>query len=473
MIELRITIAGHMNHGKTSIVRTLTDDVIFGVPNTVEVACRKKQSPALGGLLSIFDTPGLELASTALGSLNGKPTFGGVVNYFEAPKTKLDKKKFDQELATLRQIQSNTDVILYVVGLHQPLLQDYKDEFHILRISGVPLIPIFNFVGCKNNSKEDWIKFLTSEGAFEFTDYDAHVWDPANEKNLWNRVKGKLQNTAKEELVEAWRDTRLQRAKEKDEKAASAIVELLTKVAEVQIAWREEPTDDTAAKEALGKQYRLEFESKVRKIEVEKLTSILDAYGLKVGTILDAISAEPILIGSNATVKSVPDLFGKTVLRDFGLGLVPGIVSGAVVGGTIDAFVGGASFGAGVLIGGLLGGALASGRTLTLSRYDKKSSTRTIKASPDLLDVVLSRALALTRDLRRRGLANHKEPNLASAKAHMPSGAKLCLGVHFGPARNTFKNRLVAKRSNIETPPQQVLKWIQQPQPNRVTSEGT
>ena len=76
MTEVRITIAGHTNHGKTSIVRTLTDDVTFGQvanrPITVDVTARNVTGPALPGALRIFDTPGLERASDALASLFGK-----------------------------------------------------------------------------------------------------------------------------------------------------------------------------------------------------------------------------------------------------------------------------------------------------------------------------------------------------------------------------------------------------------------
>jgi len=428
MTELRITIAGHMNHGKTSIVRTLTDDIIFGVVGlrhpTNEVSKQIIRSNALEGSLEIYDTPGLELASAALAEFNEKPTFGGVVNYFKDLINKGKNKEFDcdRELETLEHIQSKPDVILYVVGLNQPLNNSYKDEYHILRISGVRVLPIFNFVGCKNSSKRDWEEFFESEGCFDFTDYDAHIWDPNKERLLWDRVKAKMQDEAKAELVEAWRDHRLKRMDEKDGKAASAIVKLLKEVAEIRIEWREEPTDDEIKKAALEDRHRREFENKVREIEVEKLNLILDAYSLKVGKIADVINA-------------------KTVLEGFGPASAGGPLAAPTYGDMIYLLLKPISDGAKRL-------------------FTKDKKTFTIKDFPYILEVVLCRALALTRDLRRRGFANDKEPDLASAKLHMPSDA------------TPFLKAFDSSKIKTEEREQQVLKWIQQPFPESHNKQG-
>lgn len=470
MTELRITIAGHMNHGKTSIVRTLTDNITFGEVgirhSTINVSNESYKLGVFEGSLIIFDTPGLERASEALAAipvLNEKQIFCEVVNYFKAPKEG-EKEEFDLELATLEHIQSGPDVILYVVRLNQPLTKSYKDEYTILRKSGVPVLPIFNFVGCKNSSKQDWTEFLKFEGCRDCTDYDAHIWDPDNEKRLWDRVKAQMQDKAKEELVEAWRDNRLNSRKKKDEKAASAIVNLLEEVSKVKIEWREEPADDGKEKVALEDLHRGEFERKVSEIEVEKLNLILDAYKLNVGKIADAINSKPILKDGNPTVNSVSDLFGKTVLKDFGLKLAAGIAACAGAGALIGMAFGGIGSAPCAIVGGLIGGFLGSGRAITLSCYDKKTFTKTIMASTDLLSVVLCRALALTRDLRRRGFANDHEPNLASAKFHMPPDAKPFLEKYFN-TKLFLEKYFNSSNIKSEEHQQQVLRWIQQPFP--------
>lgn len=468
MTEVRITIAGHTNHGKTSIVRTLTDDVTFGQvanrPITVDVSAQNITGAALPGALRIFDTPGLERATDALASLSGNPTFDGVVKYFKTGDSDAG------DLATLEQIQNHTDVVLYVVRLNQPITQDYKDEFHILRISGVPLIPIFNFVRGKNSHKDAWIAYLKTEGCHEYTEYDAHAWEPGNERNLWNRVNAKLHDTGQQALVEAWRDTRLKKAESKDNEAAKIIAELLRTVAAFRIEKRVEATADKDAKQSITNQANKDFTDGVRDLERQKLISILNAYQLNIGSVSRAIVDSATSSHDTAAQKTIPDLFGPTVQRDFRIGLFSGMAKGAVTGGVIDAFVGGASFMTGMVIGTVVGGVLGAGRKLTKSHYDPKQSTLTISSSPEALEVILGRALTLTRDLHRRGFANQSAPDLASANKHVPPDAKTFLAKQFNSPR--FRFTTADPRQATMQLEAEILRWIEQP-PNQTQSEKT
>jgi predicted GTPase len=150
---IKLAVVGHTNSGKTSLIRTLLRDDQFGKVDDAAGTTRYVEKSAVFAaddeVLTLFDTPGFEDSSALLQSLEdlSKTVQARLpAELLGAFIMQADSfPDFEQETKVLRQ-SINSDVLLYMIDVREPLLGKYRDEVEILSKAGKPILPVFNFI---------------------------------------------------------------------------------------------------------------------------------------------------------------------------------------------------------------------------------------------------------------------------------------------------------------------------------------
>lgn len=395
-----VTVAGHANHGKTSIIRTLTRDDKFGTvsdePGVTKDIRYTKFILHGKTYLKLFDTPGFQFSSLAIETCGETCAIEDIENFFRS------SEEFKHDLLALEQVKKS-HLILYVVDVTQPPTERLRDDFQVLSKSMIPVLPLFNFTANKSGSYErEWKDALRRYNYHDFTRYDAHHFNPAHEQQLYQRMVDKLSDHSLQRKFLEWRmrDSRRQE-QELARRGRLVVCEMLIDCA----AYCETARHVTKENRKDVEKIVLDtFRKRIQEREFEAFEQLLEVYNIdreRLHNQGDAGEASPIWNR---------DPFGPQSRRDFGVGMSGGIASGAVTGGTIDAMVGGASWGAGAMIGAVVGGVAGLfGGALFNRQYDAETGVVSIQSEPNIWRMLAGRAVALFNDVRHCGAANESE----------------------------------------------------------------
>ncbi len=394
-----VTVAGHANHGKTSIIRTFTRDRKFGEVRdepgvTQEVGFTRF---ILQGktYLKLYDTPGFQYSSLAIEACGELAQIEDFERFFQDDTYRHDRLALEQA--------RKSHIILYVIDVSQPPSERLRDDFHILSKCLVPVLPLFNFVGNeRDNHESDWKTTLRRFNYHEFTRYDAHHYSPAHEQQLYKRMIEKLDDDPLHRKFLQWRSADSRRRNEEMAKQARrAIAEMLVDC----VSYRESATGVTKETRKDVEAIVVDkFRKQIQDREFQAFQKILEIYDIESTRLHNQGDA-----GRSAPLWT-REVFSKDSLRVFGKGVGGGVIGGATTGGTIDAFVGGASFGTGAVIGGLIGGLAGFfGTAIDKRQYDEETGSIIIQADRDMWQMLTGRAAALLKDVQHCGAASDAE----------------------------------------------------------------
>jgi predicted GTPase len=137
-----VTVAGHANHGKTSIIRTFTRDDKFGAVSDVPGATKDIHYTKfiLHGktYLRLYDTPGFQYSSLAIETCGETCAIEDIDRFFRS------SDEFRHDSLALEQVRKS-HIILYVVDVTQPPNERLRDDFQVLSKAMIPVLPLFNF----------------------------------------------------------------------------------------------------------------------------------------------------------------------------------------------------------------------------------------------------------------------------------------------------------------------------------------
>jgi hypothetical protein len=85
---------------------------------------------------------------------------------------------FEQETKVLRQ-SLNSDVLLYIIDVREPLLGKYSDEVEILSMAGKPILPVFNFIAGNDESLKRWREQMARFNLHAALEFDTGTVQPA------------------------------------------------------------------------------------------------------------------------------------------------------------------------------------------------------------------------------------------------------------------------------------------------------
>jgi hypothetical protein len=389
-----LAVVGHTNVGKTSLMRTLMRDARFGqVAPTAATTRRVERARLLADgrpVLELFDTPGLEDAGGLIELLErtARARHAGPERIRAFLASSHAEGRFEQEARVLRQVL-DSDAILYVVDVREPVLGKYQDELAAIALGARPVLPVLNFTADARSRTDAWRDALARVGLHAVAEFDTVVFSLAAEATLWRRLAtlSEAQAPALERLIA---DREAQAAWQ----AASArrlIAELLVEVA---AARRLAPRDDAAAID----QARADLEHTVAEREHAFVEQLLALFRFAEDDYRDV----PLPIGREGWAT---DPFDPRTLALVGPRAGGGAAAGAAAGAAVDLAAGGLSLGAGTVIGALTGGGAGAAWLYRRRLGDRLRGRTSIVADDAALTVIAARAFALLDALRQRGHA--------------------------------------------------------------------
>jgi Domain of unknown function (DUF3482)/50S ribosome-binding GTPase len=409
---IRIAVVGHTNAGKTSLIRTLLRDDRFGEIDDAAGTTRYVEKAAVFAAddeaINLFDTPGFEDSSALLQTLEELDAHtqsripADLLRAFIAQADQFPE--FTQETKVLRQTL-NSDVLLYIIDVREPLLGKYHDEVEILSKAGKPIIPVFNFIAGHKLGLARWREQMTRFNLHAALEFDTVAFDFEAEKRLYQKLQS---------LLERYYDT-LQRLIDYRQEvwnnlvhaAAQRIFQLLREVA----CFRREVDGNRGVTDAEIETMR----NFVREAEQSALRDLLRIFVFKQ---LDIdLQQLPVRDGQWEL-----DIFSPHILLDFGLDAGASALKGAAAGAGIDLMVGGMSLGAATLLGAAIGAGWA-----TLRRYQQEivaawRGHRWLCVDDNTLALLYLRQRKLLHSLTRRGHAAQNRLQVSSdAQLSLPT----------------------------------------------------
>ena len=402
---LKISVAGHTNTGKTSLLRTLTRDARFGEVSARSGTTRHVEAARLlvdgKVLLELYDTPGIEESIDLLGALDDQAAEvagsrgareDGPTRIHRFLASELAAHRFEQEAKVLRQLL-RSDAALYVIDARDPVLAKHRDELEILRMCGVPLLPLLNFVSAGTTNEAAWRDMLAGLGLHAIVRFDTVTPAQDGEQLLYTKLASLLDSHSQtlHDLLRSHQED----ARQRHSSALESIATLLIETAALRMRVPATDADDLARGIA-----RLNEDVKKREQRcVEQLLSLYRFYPDDIET-----AALPLVDG-----RWEQDLFDPYTLQAMGIKLGGGAAAGAAAGLGIDLMVGGMTLGVAAATGALLGGGLQTLRHYGSSLLGKITGEKNLRIDDTIVNALATRQVQLLTALERRGhAAQHK-----------------------------------------------------------------
>jgi len=405
---INVAVVGHTNAGKTSLIRTLLRDDQFGNIDEMAGTTRSVEKSVIfagdHAAINLYDTPGFEDSSALLLALEEladrvKARAPADLLHSFVSRTK-DYPDFEQEIKVLRQ-SLNSDALLYMIDVREPLLGKYSDEVEILSKAGKPILPVFNFIAGNDEALVRWREQMARFNLHAALEFDTVAFDFDAEKRLYQKLQSVLER--RYHTLQTLIDYRQEVWNKLVHAAALRIFHLLTQVA----CYRLEVT----AKDGVSDADMTSMQNFVRKAEQATLRDLLTIF---------AFSQQDVELHQLAVRDGQweLDIFSPHALKDFGLSASATALKGAAAGAGIDLMVGGLSLGAATA----LGAALGAGWT-TLRRYQQELKAalqghRWLCADDDTLSLLYLRQQQLLRTLTHRGHAAQGRIQLSDNAEH-------------------------------------------------------
>ncbi len=396
---LIIAIAGHANHGKTSVVRTLCRLPEFGevrdFPGVTKLVSGVKFKIVGKTYLIMFDTPGFQNSTQAIEHCGDQFKIDDIRRFFA------DSQEFNDDLKALDQVISS-QVVLYVIdGTCEPT-ESLKCDFRLLARSGVPVIPMFNFT--KNGTTAThlaWTDFLHHNNYHLEVKYDAHFYRPEHEHDLYEKVRVLLKDPLHRTFFDwhvAWRKTVEQNM------AHSAIVEMAEMLLDCSTYCEQVSKVDSSNKNSAEKAATDRFVKAIARRESQGFQKMVAAYQFKP----ELLEQRTDPAERNSLWKA--ELFGNEIKRHLGIGVAGGASAGFVSVGFVDLLTAGHLLGVPTLIGTIAGavlGAFSGG--LFNSKWDRASHSLRIESTEKMRRALVERSLQLLKNLQHRGMADQRD----------------------------------------------------------------
>jgi len=405
---ISVAVVGHTNAGKTSLIRTLLRDEQFGNIEETAGTTRCVEKTVIfaddDAVLNLFDTPGFEDSSALLQALEDLPKTVEVKLPADLLRSFISQTEtfpeFEQEIKVLRQ-SLNSDVLLYLIDVREPLLGKYSDEVEILSNTGKPILPVFNFIAGNSESLLRWRQQMARFNLHAALEFDTVAFDFEAEKRLYQKLQSLLEQhyntlqTLIDYRQEVWQN--LVHA------GAQRIFQLLTEVAcyRLEVAGRDGISDADVAT----------MQSFVRKAEQLALQDLLAIFSF---TQID-VELQQLAVRDGQWEL---DIFSPHALKDFGLTAGATALKGAAAGAGIDLMVGGMSLGAATMLGAAVGASWA-----TLRRYQHElvaawQGHKWLCADDNTVSLLYLRQSKLLRTLTQRGHAAQNKIQLSDNVEH-------------------------------------------------------
>lgn len=398
MLDRPIVVAavGHVNAGKTSLIRTLARTVNFGdiddapgtTRSTASVLRRFKDGDVT---LRLDDTPGLGDPVALDKLLRDIPAGLGPADRLRAFLKR--PEAFDDlapEAAALRTMLE-ADVAVYVIDTREVVLPKFGCEMAILTSAGKPLVCVLNHAESEDSRHAQWAAALNQHGILVQIGLDAAAPRAVALRQFYRALATALaasrpEAAAIEAAVQRETTTRHQQG-------LRAIADGLVNLAAMRRTLSSAEVSDETQRAARIAHIHAEVITQARSVH----DALLRLHGHRVG---DArLTNLPGLSGRWET-----DLFDREALKVSAEKFGTGAALGAAVGLGFDIALAGLSLGVGTTIGAALGGTAGQGFA-PAGRALKHAITgeQDVRIEDAVLLLVCDRLVRLHRALEQRG----------------------------------------------------------------------
>ena len=393
---LRLVVVGHVNAGKTTLIRTLARQATFGTVAALPASTERVGSVErmLGDArLAWIDTPGFE-DPIALGE-----RFARLAQ--PAPAERLKALLQQPEVvvghaAEWRALGAalEADVLVLVIDSVELVLPKHRSTFELLRACGRPVVAVLNRPGHPEARPDEWAAVLADHGVNEVLRLDAFTCEPMAAQALMRALGGLLSSRRPlaAGLESAWLDEAQQR------RAASLVIIADTLVS---LAARRQTLARADAADAARRQQAIDRFRRGVIAEAEAAEGLLMA---RHGFPAAAREGAPTALVAGLAGRWEDDLFNPEVLKDAGSKLAGGAALGAAIGLGADVALAGLSLGTGAALGAAVGSIASQGLAPTGRKLLHRVTGQLDLTLEDAALVVLaSRLLAVDDALESRG----------------------------------------------------------------------
>ena len=408
---LVVAVVGPTNEGKTSLLRTLTNDPDFGCVNaftgtTVRAEIQKVFYRGIAEILQLIDTPGFQTSSEIMERVWESPEVEarrgeyGLAEILAA--IPLDDEDFRHDLRAWREIE-RCDVVIFVANVAEdPNKSLLKNTLTLLQHIGKPTLVAYNNIGdaeqpagspVRENFQREWDETLSRNSFFLVQRYDAHRRSFQDEVALFEKLVALTRDSLTQRVLKLEIQERRARELRRLNDSRTAIAEMLLDVAAFQ---KEETGVELDEWKERQKELERTLRETVLKREHEAQSALLETWGFKFG----ALDREALVVDDDSQERD--DVFGDDVKKSGAVGA--GI--GAAIGGIVDVASAGLTFGTGLTIGAFLGGLIGGGGVMAYnSKYDKKRKRLSSRVQKQVVEALTARGVDLVRKLQTRGQA--------------------------------------------------------------------
>lgn len=390
MPDLNIAIVGHTNTGKTSLIRSLSNDRNFGaVADAPSTTTNVERLTLSNGTMTFhfYDTPGIEDAMGIIDQLEESPLSdpkhapNRLQAFIDNPA---NQTLYEQEIKVLRAVLQ-ADLILYVVDIRLPYLPKFSDEIHLILQAHKPLLPLFNFL-TQGRYLQEWQEAFKVFGIHHILEFDTIV--PPRKRRFYEQIAIMFPN-----YYEA-----IQNFIQQHERAQQQLhEEALTQLANFYL-------------NLLSTQVRLPKSSSDEVIltTLQKVVSTTEEATLQALLTLYRFNREDVaLLSLNIeTMRADNQLFTSERLIDFSMQFGKGATIGAGLFAGADLLAGFTTLGAATATGALIGGVTSSMRHYGSKLWDKLNDIELYSINDEALHLLTTRMLTLVELLNGRSHAD-------------------------------------------------------------------
>lgn len=373
-------VIGAVNHGKSSVVSTLSEDDEVRVSpmpgETVEVKRFR-----LSDLLTFYDAPGFQNARKALAEIQASASNPDPLARFRAfVERHHDDPLFDAECRLLQPILAGAGIV-YVVDGSMPVTDLHRCELELVRLTAAPRLAIVNRTA-ESDHVDEW-RGVLAQTFNAVREFNAHWASFEDRKDLLEALAN-IERTWKPQLqkaVAALESDRRSRVAD-----AAALVAGLLHDALAFSRRQAVETGDTGAPGSAAGELQEGFKADMAAMEAKAHRAII---GLFAHRLVQSPGQSKDMFGHA--------LFSEETWRLLGLNgdqlLAAGAVAGGLAGAGVDVFTAGHTLLAGAAIGAAVG---AGGAFLLGKRQPEVSISLSTASLPKAMRMLLPNKLRLS-----------------------------------------------------------------------------
>lgn len=340
-------VIGAVNHGKSSVVSTLSEDDsirVSGMPGQTVDTKRFR----LRDLLVFYDTPGFQNARKTLAEVIQQPPSEDPLECFRNfVERHRNDPLFDAECRLLEPVLTGAGII-YVVDSSLPLTDMHRREMELIRLTGAPRLAVVNCTSGQPLHLKTWLAAL-AQTFNAVREFNAHRASFDDRKDLLEALAN-IERSWKPKLQEAIAALEAERSARIDD-AANLCVRLVAECLTYSVR-RNEKNATEASQASAAEALVVKFKADLAGMESAAHDKVITLFRHH---LVHAPSEEQL--------RFEHELFSERTWSLFGLDskqlVVSGAIAGATVGGSLDVVTAGHTLLLGSVIGAAVGGASA------------------------------------------------------------------------------------------------------------------